>query len=155
MATGCHLRQYRPILHFKCVSGVNFILTAISHAGIITHQEFKLTNRTKGSSRYGKALKQFGSRAGLVDEDSPIEKVLEGVGKDLRKRSGHLPVDREAVDDDREPFLRGGLAEPFHKNENSRCLSFMQARILAQNHIVEEDVDVGNFVRMEGCDHCV
>ena len=64
-------------------------------------------------------------------------------------------MDSEAVDDDRESFLCSRLAEAFHKNEDSRRLSFMKTRILAQNHIVEADVDVGNFVRMEGCDHCV
>lgn len=29
----------------------------------------------------------------------------------------------------------------------------MQASIVADHDVVEQDVDVGDFVRMEGCDH--
>lgn len=29
----------------------------------------------------------------------------------------------------------------------------MQASIVADHDVVEQDVDIGDFVRMEGCDH--
>ena len=58
----------------------------------------------------------------------------------------HLPMDCEAVDDDREALGSRCLAEALHQNENCRCLRVEKTRVVAEHDIVEHDVDVGDFV---------
>lgn len=61
-------------------------------------------------------------------------------------------MDREAVDEDGMSFLRGSLAEAFEEHKDARGLRVMQPGVVAAHDIVQEYVDVGRLVRVEGSD---
>ena len=61
-------------------------------------------------------------------------------------------MDGETIHMDRKSILGGPLAEAFQQDKDSRCLFFIKAGIVAHDDIVENDVDVWNFMAVEGCD---
>ena len=61
----------------------------------------------------------------------------------------------ETIHMDRKSILGGPLAEAFQQDEDSRCLFFIKAGIVAHDDIVENDVDVWNFMAVEGCDEAI
>ena len=61
-------------------------------------------------------------------------------------------MDSVAIDVNRKAFLRRPLAETFHQDEDSWRLFFIESGIVAHDDIVEDDVDVRDFMAVEGCD---
>jgi len=68
-----------------------------------------------------------------------------------RSEFGDLPVHGVAVNNDRQSLLGGRLAEALHEYKDSGGLRVMQPSVVAHHHVVEQDVDVGDFVRVERC----
>lgn len=64
---------------------------------------------------------------------------------------GDLPVNRVAVNNDRQSLLGGRLAKALHEDENGGGLRVVQSCVVAHHDVVKQDVDVGDFVRVEGC----
>jgi len=62
---------------------------------------------------------------------------------------GYLPMDSKAVDEDGQTLLRGHLAKTFEQDENKRGLLIVDAGIVAHDDEIDEDIDVGDFVRVE------
>ena len=58
----------------------------------------------------------------------------------------------ETIHMDRKSILGGPLAEAFQQDEDSWSLFFIKAGIVAHDDVVEDDVDVWNFMAVEGCD---
>ena len=65
---------------------------------------------------------------------------------------GHLPVDSQAVNEDRVSLLRSGLTESFKKDQDARCLLVVQAGVEAYDDIVEEYIDIRDFERLKRSD---
>ena len=57
-----------------------------------------------------------------------------------------------AVNADGESALVARIAQALNQDEHGRGLGIVQACIVAHDHIVVLDVDVGHFVRVEGRD---
>jgi len=64
-------------------------------------------------------------------------------------------MDCEAVNEDRESFLGGSLAEALHEHEDDGRLGVKQTCVVTHNYVVQQDVDVGNLVGVEGRHHGV
>ena len=52
-------------------------------------------------------------------------------------------------------LLSSHLTEALNQNKNARRLLIVQPRIVADNHVVQQNVDVGGFVRVERRDEGV
>ena len=61
-------------------------------------------------------------------------------------------MDSVAIDMNRKSFLGGLLAEAFQQDEDSWRLLFIESGIVTHDDIVEDDVDVRDFMAVEGCD---
>ena len=59
-------------------------------------------------------------------------------------------MDGVAVDGDGDTFHGRRLAQALYQNEDSWRLSIEKASFVADDDVVEEDVDVGDFERVEG-----
>ena len=58
-------------------------------------------------------------------------------------------MNRKTVDEDWRAFLGGQMAESLEQDQDAGRLLIVQARIVANHDVVEEDIDVGHFVRVE------
>ena len=79
---------------------------------------------------------------------------------DVRERGGReenvdLPVNGEAVDEDWMALLCGGLTETFEEDQDAWSLLIVQARIVAHDDIVQQNVDVRHFMGVERRDQGV
>lgn len=63
-------------------------------------------------------------------------------------------MDCVAVDGDGDSFEGRGLAEALDQNEDCGRLRIEKSGFVADDDVVEEDVDVGNLEGVEGCDEC-
>lgn len=59
------------------------------------------------------------------------------------------PVNGEAVDEDWMALLCGGLTETFEEDKDAWSLLIVQARIVAHDDIVQQNVDVRHFMGVE------
>ena len=64
-------------------------------------------------------------------------------------------MDSEAVDENGVALLDGGLAEALQQDKDTGCLGIVEARVVTYHNVVEKDVYVGYFVRVERCDDYV
>lgn len=67
----------------------------------------------------------------------------------------YLPVYCEAVDEDSLSFLSSHLAKTLQQDENARRLLVVESRIVAHHDVVEQDIDVRNFMRVKWRDVCI
>lgn len=58
-------------------------------------------------------------------------------------------MNRKTIDEDWRAFLGGQMAESLEQDQDAGRLLIVQARIVANHDVVEEDIDVGHFVRVE------
>ena len=58
-------------------------------------------------------------------------------------------MNRKTVDEDWRAFLGGQMAESLEQDQDAGRLLIVQTRIVANHDVVEEDIDVGHFVRVE------
>ena len=63
-----------------------------------------------------------------------------------------LPMNGKTVYVDWESILGRPLAEAFEQDEDGWCLFFIKSGIVAHDDVVQDDVDVWNFMTVEWCD---
>ena len=64
----------------------------------------------------------------------------------------YLPVNSETVYENWVSFLCCRETDSFEQNEDDQCLLIMKTGIVATNNVIQKNVNVGDFVRMERCD---
>ena len=86
------------------------------------------------------------------------QEVLSKHMKEMKARldwNWDLPVDCEAINENRVSLLCGRLAEALEEDEDAGRLRVVQPGVVAADDVVEQDVDVGRLVRVERCDDLV
>lgn len=67
----------------------------------------------------------------------------------------YLPMHSEAIDEDWVAFLSSRLAKSFEEDQDAGGLQVVEPCIVTHHDVVENDVDVGDVVRMKGCQYLV
>ena len=74
-----------------------------------------------------------------------------GKMSDTNLKISDLPMNGETIHMDRKSILGGPLAEAFKQDEDGWCLFFIKSGIVAHDNVVEDYVDIWNFMTMEWC----
>ena len=92
-------------------------------------------------------------KSGLLDRHE-VKFALNVCMRDGKSQGNqiYLPVDSEAIYENWMSFLGCGETDSFEQYEDDWRLLIMKTGIVATNNVIQKNVNVGDFVRMERCD---